>query len=180
MRDGCPFCDYAGPSPVLLDHRSVFVIRPLNPVTPGHLLAVSKEHVTDALAAPVVFGHIAEVAARYAAQSSGAGNLITSVGEAATQTVPHLYLHIVPRSVGDGLPLPWSHLHPHGGEGLEVLSARFHAIYQKEAHRRGDVRHQDRYEDLPEPTKEWDRVLARWVLKHWAPRFDSAEGLPPP
>ena len=104
----CPFCDYAGPSRVLLDHRGVFIIEPLNPVTPGHLLVVAKEHVTDALAAPAVFGNIAEVAARYTAQSWGACNIITSAGAAATQTVPHLHVHLVPRRDGDGLQLPWT------------------------------------------------------------------------
>ena len=29
-------------------------------------------------------------------------------GRAATQTVEHLHIHIVPRSDGDGLQLPWS------------------------------------------------------------------------
>lgn len=62
---------------------------------------------------------------------------------------------------------------------VEALSARLHEIYQKEAHRRGDVRHADAYEDLPDATKEWDRVLARWILAHWTPRFDAARELPP-
>lgn len=62
---------------------------------------------------------------------------------------------------------------------LEALSARLHDLYQQEAHRRGDVRHADRYEDLPEATKEWDRVLARWIVRHWTPNFDPA-GAPPP
>jgi hypothetical protein len=35
-------------------------------------------------------------------------NLIASRGPAATQTVPHLHLHLVPRLEGDGLPLPWT------------------------------------------------------------------------
>jgi histidine triad (HIT) family protein len=104
----CPFCDYAGPSRVLVDRRSVFIIEPLSPVVPGHLLAVSKKHVTDALAAPTVFGNVAEMAARYAAQSAGACNLITSAGRAATQTIQHLHLHIIPRSEGNGLQLPWT------------------------------------------------------------------------
>lgn len=60
----------------------------------------------------------------------------------------------------------------------EALSARFHDIYQKEAHRRGDVRHADAYEDLSDATKEWDRVLARWVVAHFIPNFDPSEGLP--
>lgn len=62
---------------------------------------------------------------------------------------------------------------------VDRLSARLHDIYQAEAHRRGDVRHADAYDDLPDDTKEWDRVLARWVLVHWQPRFDPAEGFPP-
>jgi hypothetical protein len=61
---------------------------------------------------------------------------------------------------------------------LELLSARLHEVYQKEAHRRRDVRHADAYEDLPDDTKEWDRVLARWILEHWTPKFDPAEGIP--
>lgn len=62
---------------------------------------------------------------------------------------------------------------------VEALSERLHEIYQAEAHRRGDVRHADDYDDLPDETKEWDRVLARWILVHWTPRFDLAEGFPP-
>ena len=43
------------------------------------------------------------------------------------------------------------------------MSKIFHNIYQKEAKRQGDVRHADKYEDLPENIKEFDRVLARYV-----------------
>jgi len=54
---------------------------------------------------------------------------------------------------------------------IEKLSAKFHDIYQQEAKRQSDlgllgldeVRHPDKYEDLPECTKEYDRVLARYV-----------------
>ena len=52
---------------------------------------------------------------------------------------------------------------------VEELSNDFHAIYQKEAKRQAmldldEVRHPDKYDDLPERTKEYDRVLARYVL----------------
>lgn len=47
---------------------------------------------------------------------------------------------------------------------VEARSSDAHDAYQAEAHRRGDVRHADAYADLSEPTKEWDRVLVRWVL----------------
>lgn len=63
-------------------------------------------------------------------------------------------------------------------ENVEALSARLHEIYQAEAHRRGDIRHADAYDDLPDATKEWDRVLARWIISHWVPRFDPGDGFP--
>src|SRR3990167_6410236 len=54
-------------------------------------------------------------------------------------------------------------------EQVEQLSRKFHAIYQEEAFRQSQtgedtVRHPDNYDALPEHTKEYDRVLARYVL----------------
>lgn len=51
---------------------------------------------------------------------------------------------------------------------VEALSAKFHEIYQQEAKRQGDVRHKDAYADLPENIKEFDRVLAIFVLAETA------------
>lgn len=53
---------------------------------------------------------------------------------------------------------------PASEQGVETLAAKFHEIYQQEAKRQGDVRHKDAYGDLPENIKEFDRVLARYVL----------------
>ena len=47
---------------------------------------------------------------------------------------------------------------------VEVLSSQLHDIYIQEAKRQGDVRHKDKYEDLTENIKEFDRVLARFIL----------------
>lgn len=46
-------------------------------------------------------------AAEYAAKLGSAFNIITSAGAAATQSVWHLHLHVVPRSTDDGLMVPW-------------------------------------------------------------------------
>lgn len=48
---------------------------------------------------------------------------------------------------------------------VEELSSQLHDIYIKEAKRQGDVRHKDKYADLPENIKEFDRVLARFIIK---------------
>lgn len=53
-------------------------------------------------------------------------------------------------------------------EKIEELSAKFREIYQIEAKRQGDVRHHDSYDDLTENIKEFDRVLARYVLEYVA------------
>lgn len=65
-----------------------------------------------------------------------------------------------------------------GDPFIEAIATRLHDVYQKEAHRRGDARHADAYDDLSEATKEWDRVLARWIVAHWTPKFDIGEELP--
>lgn len=53
---------------------------------------------------------------------------------------------------------------------VEDLSRILHGIYQDEARRQagtGDdtVRHPDEYDALPEHTKEYDRVLARYIIE---------------
>lgn len=104
----CPFCEIvAGRAPAEIFHEwdDALAIVPLNPVTEGHLLVIPKVHVSDV-------GHDPEVSAatmRRAAQLAASQwcNIITSRGKAATQSVFHLHLHLVPRSAGDALSLPW-------------------------------------------------------------------------
>lgn len=104
----CPFCEIvAGRAPAQVFHEwdDALAIVPLNPVTEGHLLVIPKVHVADV-------GHDPEVSAatmRRAAQLAAAQwcNVITSRGRAATQTVFHLHLHLIPRAKGDLLSLPW-------------------------------------------------------------------------
>jgi len=50
---------------------------------------------------------------------------------------------------------------------VEGLAAIFHDLYLKEAERQGSVVHEGRYEELPEDMKEFDRVLARYVLQNF-------------
>jgi histidine triad (HIT) family protein len=81
---------------------------PLNPVTPGHLLVVPRMHVSDATVQPWVTAEVMRYAAELAGLLRGPSNIITSVGKAATQSVFHLHVHLVPRREGDGLHLPWT------------------------------------------------------------------------
>ena len=94
---------------VATETDKVIVFSPLDPVTVGHLLVVPKEHAEQLheLSAASAVAAIAMVAhlGRHLASDY---NLIQSNGEAATQTVPHVHFHLVPRVAGDGLHLPWT------------------------------------------------------------------------
>lgn len=107
----CPFCAVAAgdaPATVLAAWPDAVAIEPLNPVTPGHVLVIPREHVKDFTQDPFVTAAVMRRAAQYAGTVGGEMNLITSRGEAATQSVFHLHAHLVPRRVGDGLALPWA------------------------------------------------------------------------
>lgn len=87
----------------------VVAFEPLNPVTPGHMLFVSRRHYQSVAHADLrVTGCVFESIADYASRRGEDFNLITSRGAAATQTIQHLHVHYVPRRAGDGLMLPWS------------------------------------------------------------------------
>jgi histidine triad (HIT) family protein len=106
----CVFCRIVAgidPAEMVSSFADAIVIHPLNPVTPGHILIVPRRHVRDAGEDPQVTAKVMAVAAIYVAGCSSA-NLITSKGVAATQTVYHMHVHVVPREDGDGLHLPWT------------------------------------------------------------------------
>lgn len=110
MRAGCVFCAILDGDPrrrIEQARQHTVTIVLTDPLVDGHRLVVPRVHVTDAAQFPevtaVTFGDAARVA-----QDVGDCNLITSVGEAAAQTIPHLHVHVIPRHRGDGLHLPWT------------------------------------------------------------------------
>lgn len=121
---GCVFCDIiAGDAParVVFKGRGVTVFVPDEPATRGHVLVVPDDHAADiwALSQGTARNLTSEVlrvagAARDAMRPEGL-NVIQSNGPAATQTVNHLHVHVLPRwandAVGDFWPSPnptWS------------------------------------------------------------------------
>ncbi len=109
----CVFCEYAGPSEVLMrsDWTTLpaYVIEPLNPVVEGHVLVIPEEHVEDWTQPPLnAAAEALYLASNWIEDHPGDYNIIASKGEAATQTVRHLHFHLIPRRSGDGLALPWT------------------------------------------------------------------------
>lgn len=108
MTADCVFCAIIAstePADVVRRWPDAIAFRPRQPVTPGHVLVVPHAHVTDVTEDPVVS---ASVMARAAEIAEAPCNIITSAGWAATQSVWHLHLHVVPRAICDGLALPWT------------------------------------------------------------------------
>lgn len=117
----CVFCKIVAgeePSVTVFEWTDTVAFLPLNPVAEGHVLFVPRKHVAAAHEAPAVTAQVARRAAEWARSAKRVSrfdegtaaeyNLITSYGPAATQTIPHLHIHYVPRRTGDGLPLPWT------------------------------------------------------------------------
>ncbi|MEU1327236.1 HIT family protein [Streptomyces microflavus] len=106
----CIFCSIVAgdaPATILREWDDTIAIKPRGGVNDGHTLVIPRTHVADAVEDPGVSAATMRRACQYA-RELGNLNVITSVGPDATQTVYHLHLHIVPRTAGDGLPLPWT------------------------------------------------------------------------
>jgi histidine triad (HIT) family protein len=105
----CPFCARIAAGEYDYFNYSNVAFQPLNPVTPGHFLVVPKSHVAHALESPARAASALAFAGNLAGEMGlDACNFITSAGAAATQTVFHLHVHVIPRRPGDGLALPWA------------------------------------------------------------------------
>lgn len=105
----CPFCQRIERGEFDYFDLDSVAFQPPDPVTPGHFLVVPRKHVPHALESPAAAGRALKLAGFLANQMGlAACNFITSAGEAATQSVFHLHVHVIPRRPGDGLALPWT------------------------------------------------------------------------
>lgn len=109
MTERCVFCgiiDGREPAEFVGKWADTVAFRPLGPVVDGHILVVPRRHVADATTEPYTYGIVSARAALLAAEHDSA-NIITSIGAAATQSIHHLHVHVVPRTKDDGLMVPW-------------------------------------------------------------------------
>lgn len=114
---GCPFCEIVqNKDPETREvyrDESAVAFFPTEPATLGHTLLVPCTHVPDVWSLPEeIAAHLGVVTVRLAAAIKDAVspeglNVIQSNGAAATQTVPHLHIHLVPRWEGDAVGRIW-------------------------------------------------------------------------
>lgn len=113
----CPFCEIVQREDP--DAREVYrdehvvAFFPTEPAVLGHTMVVPREHVPDIWSlTEEKADHLARAtlrlagAIREAVRPEGL-NVIQSNGEAATQTVFHLHVHLVPRWIGDAMGPIW-------------------------------------------------------------------------
>jgi histidine triad (HIT) family protein len=106
----CLFCrivDGAVPATVVLDEPLTLGFLDARPVFKGHVLLVPKIHVDTlvdlpAELLPVLMG-AAQRMARAVVDALGAQGSFVAVNNVVSQSVPHLHVHVVPRTKGDGL-----------------------------------------------------------------------------
>jgi histidine triad (HIT) family protein len=106
----CAFCRIvAGEAPahVVLDDDVAMGFLDIRPLFPGHVLLVPREHVVTLPDLPAgQVGPLFERAQRIAAavvDVLGAQGSFVAMNNTVSQSVPHLHVHVVPRTKGDGL-----------------------------------------------------------------------------
>ena len=130
--DNCDFCQIARhqeTARIVYEDERTLAFFPLKPVVPGHTLVVPRQHVPDLWsltledADPLTRTTLRIAKAIQTAMSPDGLNIINSVGEAASQTVFHLHVHLVPRSFDDAIGTIWPPSKPIPAEVKdEVLS----------------------------------------------------------
>ena len=105
MDDGCLFCQIVAgevPSAEVMSTDTTYAFRDINPGAPVHVLVVPREHIENAAAIEPNHGDVLadlvitaqRVAERERIADSGY-RLVFNVGEDASNSVPHLHLHVV-------------------------------------------------------------------------------------
>lgn len=107
---GCVFCDIAsGDVPaqiVLADERTVAFLD-ARPLFEGHVLVIPRQHYETLASLPPpevgpLFTRVRQVSAALPAALGAQGSFV-ALNNVVSQSVPHLHVHVVPRTRGDGL-----------------------------------------------------------------------------
>jgi histidine triad (HIT) family protein len=108
--DDCLFCAIvAGTAPghIVLDEPDVVAFLDIRPVFKGHVLVVPREHIVTLpeLPTPLLTDLFVAVqrCATAVVEGLGAQGSFVAQNNVVSQAVPHLHVHVVPRTKGDGL-----------------------------------------------------------------------------
>jgi len=107
---GCIFCEIVAgdrAAHVVLDDQVAMAFLDVRPVFKGHMLLVPRTHCETLFDLPAndvepLFRRVQRLA-RAVEEGLGAAGSFVAVNNKISQSVPHLHVHVVPRSVKDGL-----------------------------------------------------------------------------
>ncbi len=106
----CIFCQIVAgdlPAETVLETDALVAFLDTRPVFKGHVLLVPREHVDTLPDLPAELRDpFLEAAQRIAVavkDALGAQGSFVAINNTVSQSVPHLHLHVVPRTKGDGL-----------------------------------------------------------------------------
>jgi histidine triad (HIT) family protein len=142
----CIFCDLvhgAAEVSICYEDADAIAFMDIQPVNPGHVLVVPRDHYESMLDIPQALGsHLFDVAMRLAPiirRLSGSDdmNLVVNSGEAAGQNVFHYHVHLIPRMHDDGfdVPLPFPGSVMPDRTMLDAMAARIIAQLRDPARR---------------------------------------------
>ena len=134
----CVFCSIvAGETPAHVVHRDDDFVAFLDtrPVFKGHTLLVPRDHVDTLpdLPAPLrdPFLALAQRLATAMTEALAAQGSFVAINNTVSQSVPHLHLHVVPRTKGDGLRgFFWPRTAYADAEEAREFAARLAAVLQ--------------------------------------------------
>lgn len=138
----CNFCDIVNkrePAEVIYETPSTLALFPLEPATRGHTMVISKRHIEDFLSLtsadiPELGMTVVTIARALQAVLLPEGmNVISSAGEAASQSVMHLHVHLVPRWRDDAVGEIWPPKVPTPEPVLEEVADQLREYCQTES-----------------------------------------------
>ncbi|MDP9404925.1 MAG: HIT family protein [Actinomycetota bacterium] len=147
MADACTFCAIvAGEvgAHVVMDEDAVFAFLDQRPLFPGHVLVVPRAHhetlldVPASLVAPV-FDAVRRTAAAVTAAMAAEGSFV-ALNNVVSQSVPHLHVHVVPRTKGDGLRgFFWPRQRYRSGPEMAEVAARIAGALRSDGQHRQEA-----------------------------------------
>jgi histidine triad (HIT) family protein len=138
--DGCTFCRIVAgdlAAHVVLDEPDVLGFLDARPVFEGHTLVVPRAHRETLLdldggEVGVLFGAARRVAAAVV-DALGAEGSWVSLNNVVSQSVPHVHVHVVPRTKGDGLRgFYWPRRRYESDDAAAAVAARLRAALSRQ------------------------------------------------
>ena len=131
----CLFCDIvagAVPGHIVLDEPEVLAFLDIRPVFKGHVLVIPRVHIETLPEVPAdllvpLFGAVQRCATAMVDGLGAQGSWVAQ-NNVVSQAVPHVHVHVVPRTKGDGLRgFFWPRQKYEGDEEMAAYAERLRA-----------------------------------------------------